>query len=63
MAAFIEFVYKEMKLYHILFFFFHYLSSPSCSKHRELNELVGDQNFKCSSKYNILFIGIFAEKI
>ena len=26
------------------------------------NELVSGQNFNCSSKYNIKFIGIFAEK-
>ena len=26
---------------------------PSCSKHRQLNELVNGQNVNCSSKYNL----------
>ena len=28
-------------------------SGPSCSKHRQLNELVSCQNVNCSRKYNI----------
>ena len=38
-------------------------SGPSCSKRRQLNELVSGQNVNCSSKYNIKFTGIFAEKM
>ena len=38
-------------------------SGPSCSKHRKLNELVSGQNVNCSSKSNIKFTGIFAEKM
>ena len=30
-----------------------YSSGPSCSKRRELNELVSGQNINCSSKYSI----------
>ena len=29
------------------------LPGPSCSKHRQVNELVSGQNVNCSSKYNI----------
>ena len=35
----------------------------SWPKHRKLNELVSDQNFNCSSKNNIKFTDIFAEKV
>ena len=38
-------------------------SGPSWSKHCLLNELISGQNVNCSSKYNILFTGIFAEKM
>ena len=37
-------------------------SGPSCSKRRYLNELVSGQNINSSSKYNIKFTRIFAEK-
>ena len=40
-----------------------YLPGPICSKHRKLNKLVSGQNVNCSSKYNIKFTGIFAEKM
>ena len=38
-------------------------AGPSCSKYQYLNKLVSGQNVNCSSKYNILFTGIFAEKM
>ena len=40
----------------------HCCPRPSCSKLSYLNELVSGQNVICSSKYNISFKGIFAEK-
>ena len=40
-----------------------YEAEPKCLKHRSLNELVKYQNVNCSSKYSILFIGIFAVKM
>ena len=38
------------------------MPGPSCSKHRYPNELISGQNVNCSSKYDIKFTVIFAEK-
>ena len=40
-----------------------YFTRPSCSKHRQPNDLVSGQNINCSSKDNTKFTGIFAEKM